>query len=179
MLSKNSVVAIFDEHTQAEEAVKQLQQDGFDMKGISIVGKDYHTDEHVVGYYTTGERMKYWGKYGAFWGGIWGLLFGSAVFMIPGLGLLAMAGPVVSWIAGALEGAVVIGGLSAVGAGLYSIGIPKKSILQYETSLKAGKFLLMIHGTLDEVTRAQAILGKSGAVETDLHVSEAPVAALV
>jgi len=99
--------------------------------------------------------MKYWGKNGAFWGGIWGLLFGSAIFMIPGIGPLVAAGPVVAWIVAALEGAVVVGGLSALGAGLYSIGIPQNSILQYETSLKAGSFLLVVHGTPDVVTRAQ------------------------
>src|ERR1700722_13605091 len=152
MLNKNSVVAMFDQHTQAEEAVKQLQESGIDMKELSIVGKDYHTEENVVGYYTTGDRMKQWGKYGAFWGGLWGMLFGSAFFMIPGIGPLVMAGPVVAWIVAALEGAVVVGGFSALGAGLYSIGIPKKSILQYESSLKAGKFMLVVHGTADEVT---------------------------
>ncbi len=169
---------MFDQHTQAEEAVKQLQQAGFDMKKLSIVGKGYHSEENVVGYYTTGERMMHWGKFGAFWGGIWGLLFGSAFFMIPGIGPLAMAGPIVGWIAGALEGAAVVGGLSAIGAALYSIGIPKKSILQYETSLKAGKFMLVAHGTPDEVTRAKAILATSGASETRLHLADAPVAAL-
>jgi hypothetical protein len=35
------------------------------------VGKEYHTEEQVVGHYNTGDRMKYWGKMGAFWGGIW------------------------------------------------------------------------------------------------------------
>ena len=74
----NSVVAIYATHAQAEEAVKELQRSGFDMKKMSIVGKDYHTDEQVVGYYNTGDRMKYWGKQGAFWGGIWGMLFGAA-----------------------------------------------------------------------------------------------------
>ena len=178
MLDKNSVVAMFDQHTQAEEAVKELQKAGFDMKKLSIVGKGYHTEENVVGYYTTGERMKHWGKYGAFWGGIWGLLFGSAVFMIPGVGPIMAAGPIVAWITGALEGAAVVGGLSAIGAGLYSIGIPKKSILQYETSLKAGKFMLVAHGTPDEVTRAKAVLANSGTSETQLHLAEAPVAAM-
>ena len=106
------------------------------MKKMSIVGKDYHTDEQVVGYYNTGDRMKYWGKMGAFWGGIWGWLFGAAFFMIPGLGPILVAGPLVAWIVGALEGAVLVGGLSALGAGLYSIGIPKDSVVKYETALK-------------------------------------------
>jgi hypothetical protein len=97
------------------------------MKKLSIVGKDYHTEEHVVGYYNAGDRMKFWGKLGAFWGGLWNLLFGSALFLIPGIGPVVVFGPLVSWMVGALEGAVVVGGLSALGAGLYSIGIPKDS----------------------------------------------------
>src|ERR1700689_2950816 len=146
MPETNSVVAIYGTHSQAEEAVKELQKSGFDMKKMSIVGKDYHTDEHVVGYYNTGDRMKYWGKMGAFWGGIWGLLFGAAFFVVPGIGPVLVAGPVAAWIVAALEGAAVVGGLSAIGAGLYSIGIPKDSILRYEVALKAAKFLLIAHG---------------------------------
>ena len=76
----NSVVAVFESHDQAENAIRELQKDGFDMKKLSIVGKDFHTEEHVVGYYTTGDRMLYWGKLGAFWGGFWGLL-GAAVWL--------------------------------------------------------------------------------------------------
>ncbi len=91
--------------------------------------------------------MLYWGKQGAFWGGLWGLLFGSAFFFVPGVGPLLMAGPLVTWMVGTLEGAAVLGGFSALGAALASIGIPKHSILQYEANLKAGKFLLILHAT--------------------------------
>ena len=178
MLDKNSVVAIFDRHNQAEEAVKQLQEFGFDMKTLSIVGKGYHSEENVIGYYTAGDRMKYWGANGAFWGGLWGLLFGSALFVIPGIGPLVAAGPLVAWMVAALEGAAVVGGFSALGAGLYSIGIPKKSILLYEASLKAGKFMLVVHGTSGEVAHAQAILSTSGASEVQLHLVAAEIAAL-
>ena len=169
MSEKNSVVAIFESHNQAEDAVRELQKDGFDMKKLSIVGKDYHTDEHVVGYYTTGDRMMYWGKLGAFWGGFWGLLFGSAFFWVPGVGPLVVAGPLVTWIVAALEGAAVMGGLSALGAALASIGIPKNRILQYEASLKAGKFLLILHGTPQEVERAKQRLDDTEATETTVH----------
>jgi hypothetical protein len=61
--------------------------------------------------------MKYWGKIGAFWDGFWGLPFGSAAFAIPGIGPILVAGPLVGWIIAGLEGAVVVGGVSAVGAG--------------------------------------------------------------
>ena len=83
MAENNAVVGVYNSHTEAEASIKELQRSGFDMKKLSIVGKDYHTEEHVVGYYNTGDRMKVWGKLGAFWGGFWGLLFGSAMFLNP------------------------------------------------------------------------------------------------
>ncbi len=177
MSEQNSVVAIYSSHTGAEQAVKELQRGGIDMHSLSIVGKDYHTDENVVGYYNTGDRMKYWGKVGAFWGGFWGLLFGSAFFAIPGLGAVLVAGPLVAWIVGALEGAVVVGGLSAVGAGLVSIGIPKDSVVQYETALKTDKFLLMVHGSIAQVEKAKEILGNTQPENVHFYSVEAMAAA--
>jgi uncharacterized membrane protein len=175
MSDKNSLIAMFQEHAQAEKAVKELQKDGFDMKRLSIVGKDYHIDENVVGYYNVGDRMKFWGKQGAFWGGFWGLLFGSGLFFIPAIGPLVVFGPLVGWIAGALEGAVVVGGLSALGAGLYSMGIPKDSIVKYETDIKAGKFGLIYHGTPEETEKAKQILDSTNAAETHLHLNETAI----
>jgi len=157
----NSVVAIYKSHVEAEAAIKDLQSSGIDMKKLSIVGRDYHTDQQVIGYYNIGDRMKYWGKMGAFWGGIWGWLLGSAFFLVPGIGSLLVAGPLVGWIIGALEGAVVVGGLSAIGAGLYSVGIPKNSILRYETALKAGKYVVISHGTAGEVAITRDILNRT------------------
>jgi uncharacterized membrane protein len=159
MIPTNSVVAIYDTHEQAEHAVKELQEAGVDMKSLSIAGRDTHTDEHVVGYYNAGDRMKYWGKVGAFWGGFWGLLFGSALFAIPGIGPILVAGPLVAWIIAGLEGAAVVGGVSAVGAGLVSIGIPKDSVLKYDVALKTDKYLLIVHGTPDDVEKAKNIIG--------------------
>ena len=92
-MEKNEpVVAVYDTHQQAEETIKELQKSGFDMKQLSIVGRDYHSEEQVVGYYNACDRMKYWGKLGAFWGGFWGLLFGSAFFWVPGIGQVLVAG---------------------------------------------------------------------------------------
>jgi hypothetical protein len=167
--NENAVVAIYKSHAEAEAAVKELQQSGFDMKKLSIVGRDYHTDEQVVGYYNAGDRMKYWGKLGAFWGGVWGLLLGSGFFWIPGLGPLLVAGPLVTWILGALQGAVVVGGLSVIGAGLYSLGIPKNSIVQYEAAIKSGRFVVIAHGTLEETTHAREIINSTNPECAEFH----------
>ena len=172
MSATNAAVAIYDTHSQAEEAVKELQRSGIDMKKLSIVGKDYHTEEQVVGYYNTGDRMKYWGKLGAFWGGLWGMLFGAAFFAIPGLGPVLVAGPLVAWIVGALEGAVVVGGMSAIGAGLYSIGIPKDSVVKYETAIGSDKFIVLAHGTAAEVAKAKDIMQTTHPVEVAVHMAE-------
>jgi uncharacterized membrane protein len=172
METKNSVVAIYDTHDKAETAVKELQKSGFTMKNLSIVGKDYHSEENVVGYYNAGDRMVFWGKRGAFWGGLFGFMFGSAFFFIPGIGPLIVLGPLVSWIVGALEGAVVVGGISALGAALYSVGIPKDSVIEYESALKADKFLVIAHGTPAQVTNAHLILDKAGASAAHIHQAE-------
>ena len=181
----NTTVAIYKSHAEAEAAIKKLKDSAFDLKKLSIVGRDYHTDEQVIGYYNAGDRIKFWGKEGAFWGGIWGMLFGSAFFIVPGIGPMIIAGPLVAWIIGALEGAAVFGGLSAIGAGLYSLGIPKDSILSYETALKAGKFVLIAHGSAKEVAHAKEIIShtsaeafeQSSCCSKNAEHSEAPAAA--
>jgi uncharacterized membrane protein len=176
-LNFDSVVAVFHTHPEAEQGVKELQRAGIDMHTVSIVARDSHTDEQVVGYYNAGDRMKRWGKVGAFWGGFWGLLFGSAFFAIPGIGPILVAGPLVAWIVGALEGAAVVGGLGALGAGLFSIGIPKNSVIEYETAVKSDKFVLIVHGTAGEVAKAKDVLYTIKPAYLDLHSQEEPVAA--
>ncbi len=169
MQKTNSVVAVYSTHPQAEEAVRAFQSSGFDMKKLSIVGKDYHSEEHVIGFYNAGDRMAFWGKRGAFWGTFWGMLFGSGLFLIPGVGHLMVLGPLVGWIVGALGEGALVGGLTALGAGLYSIGIPKDSILRYETALKADQFVVVAHGTVDDMITAKRILAGTGALSVDDH----------
>ena len=166
MQNENAPFFIFNTHVEAEEAIKSLSRAGFDLKKLSLVGKGYHSEEHPLGFYTAGDRIKSWGGIGAFWGGIWGLLLAPAVFFIPGIGLLAMAGPVVATLVGALEGAVVVGGLSALGAALTQIGVPKDDVIKYETALKVDKYVLMVHGSAEELVRAHAVLAGAKALET-------------
>jgi hypothetical protein len=165
----NNVVAVYNSHTEAEQAVGKLSAASFDIKKISIIGKDYHTEEKVVGYYSTGDRMKSWGGMGAFWGGIWGLLFGAGFFLIPGIGPVLVAGPFLAALIGALESAVLVGGLSALAAGLVSAGIPKESALKYEAEIKADKFVLVVHGSPEELEQARTILTDTLPVSIEKH----------
>jgi hypothetical protein len=163
MTHSESSFHVFDTHAAAEEAIRKLGKAGFDLKHLSLVGKGYHTEEKPMGFYTVGDRIKAWGGTGAFWGGIWGLLLAPAVFVLPGLGVVAMAGPVVAAVVGALEGAVVVGGLSALGAALAQIGVPEDDAIKYEADLKVDKYLLVVHGTAEEQARADHVLAHTAA----------------
>ncbi len=158
MQEVHTVVAAFNNHERAELAVKKLAAADFDIKSLSIVGRGYHKDENIFGFYNVGERVTLWGGRGAFWGALWGLFFGGLFVTLPVSGPVIVLGYLASAIATAIEGAVVVGGLSALGAALYSIGIPKDSVLKYETAISADKFLVMAHGSADEVRRARDIL---------------------
>jgi hypothetical protein len=96
---------------------------------------------------------------------LWGLLLGSAFFWVPGIGPILVAGPLAASILGALEGAVAVGGLSALAAGLYSLGIPKNSVAAFETVVQAGKYVLVAHGTSEQVATAKKIIETTKASE--------------
>ena len=171
MSHHDAVVAVFAHRTEAESAVRKLVDAGFDMKHFSIVGKGYHTEEKVIGFYNTGDRMKFWGTNGAMWGGIWGLFFGGILFTIPVVGHVMVLGHLAAMVFGALEGAFVVGGLSALGAALFSIGIPRDSVIQYEEALKTDGFLVVAHGASEEMARAKAILATENPARLDLHAN--------
>ena len=169
MEKADTVIAVFADHKAAETAVKKLTAAGFEMKNLSVVGKGYHTDEKVVGFYNAGERIKFWGTRGAFWGGLWGMFFGGLFLAIPVVGHVVVLGYLASMAIYGIENAIVVGGLSALGAALYGIGVPKDSVIQYETALKADSFLVMAHGTAEEVARAKTILGTANPSRLDVH----------
>lgn len=162
-------VAIYDTHAKADEAVKTLQKAGFDMKTISIMGKGYHTEEHVTGYFNLGDRVKFFGKLGAFWGGLAGVLTGSALMFVPVVGHLIVLGPIAATIVSGIEGAIVGGGASALVGALSALGIPKDSVVRYETALKADKFLVLVNTDLSGVARAHVALGGAELAGFDHH----------
>ncbi len=164
-----TLAAIFANHEQAERAVKSLADNHFDMTKLSIVGQGYHTEETVVGFYNTGDRIRFWGRRGAFWGGLWGLFFGGVFLMVPVMGQVMVLGYLATAVASAVEGALVIGGLGALGAALVSIGVPKDSVIQYETALKADEFLVLAQGSPAELAWARTILAAADATSIGLH----------
>lgn len=162
MSPTDTVIAIYPDHQTAEAAVRKLAAFGLEMSSLSIVGKGYHTEEKVVGFYNVGDRVKFWGSRGAFWGGLWGLFFGGVILTTPVVGPVVALGYITASLLSALEGAVVLGGLGVFAAALSSIGVPENSVLDYETAVAADGFLVMAHGTADTAARAKAVLDSAG-----------------
>ena len=113
-----SIVAALNTSIEAKKAVRKLQKAGFDMRKLSILGRDY------------------------------------------------------AWIICAFQWAAVVRGLSALDAVLYSIGIPGDSIPKYETSLESNKFLVVAHGTTEEIDWACDILQGTEGAQAEAHRGE-------
>lgn len=158
MKSHDVTIAVFDTHMAADEAVKSLSDAEFNIKNLSVVGQGYHTEEKVVGFYNMRDKVAFWGSRGAFWGGLWGLFVGGVFMTTPLVGPMIVLGFLGAQVVMALESAAVVGGLSALGAALTTLGTPKDSVIRYEEAIEADKFLVMAHGTPEEMARAKAIL---------------------
>ncbi len=158
MSKNNSCVSIYPTHQATEQALGELRKAGVDLRQVSIASKGYHSEAHPIGFYNVGDRICYWGVQGDFWAGLWGLLSGAAFFWVPGFGPLAAAGPLVASLMCGLEGVAIGGGFSVLGAALYSMGISRDSISQYEQAVKAEQFLLIVHGDRSDVEQACEIL---------------------
>jgi len=175
MSNKNNCIAIFNSFQEAEQAVMSLEHAGFDMKKLAIVGKDYQKENQVIGYYNMFDRAKFWSKRGAFWGGLWGVLFSPAFMCVPVAGTLTAGGLLLSTVASGVSTAIITGGLTALGATLYSIGIPKNSVLRYETAIKMDKHLLVVQGVRSEVELARDLLNTTTgkAIEVEVYSATA------
>jgi uncharacterized membrane protein len=173
MTNSAVTIAVFPNHLAAEDAVKTLANTGIEMKNISIIGKNYHTEETPVGYFNAGDRAKVFGKLGAFWGGLFGLLFGSLFLFIPVFGHLVILGPLAAIVANTVEGAAVVGVAGALAGALSAIGVPKNSIVRYETELKADNLVLAVQVSPEAVEKARAALAPAAEGEVETFKSEA------
>lgn len=162
--SDEAVVAIFRNHDAAEEAVRRLSDGGLPMRHISIVGRNFETREDVQGFYRPADAAFDGAASGAWFGGLFGLMMGAmGFFVMPAIGALMVMGPLSGMIAGAIGGA----GVGALINGLVAAGVPRDQAVMYQERLKAGEFLVIVHGPAGETARAHEIL--EGTTQTHLQ----------
>ena len=175
MNDMGSLIAVFETCRAVETAVRALRKSGYNLKELSVLGNEHYEDEGVIAYYSAGCRMRYWGHRRAFWGGLWQCLTGAGFFLVPGIGPILVAGPAVAWVSCVLEGALLVPGLSVLGAGLYNRGIPKEFALLCENALKTDKLVVVAQGVPHEVMHAKDILRATRPRQIELYVAEAMV----
>lgn len=158
MRESNALVAVYDTPAEVEAGILALRKAAFELRNVSVLGPGSSSPGKPVAYYQMPGRIGCWGQRGVFWTGVWGILFGWALVSLPEFGPVLIAGPLAMWIIAALDNAPLFAGLSAVGAGLYSIGIPRARIMCYEAALKRHLYLMVVHGAAADVSRAKGIL---------------------
>jgi uncharacterized membrane protein len=163
---------------QAEDAVRALDQGGFPIEQISVVAQDLQSEKQVHGYVTAGDLAKGGATTGAWMGGLFGLLVGAAFIWVPGFGPLLVAGPLAAMLLGGIEGALAGAAGGGVMGALMGWGVSNKHILKYEEHVKGGKYLVIAHGTNDQVMQAREIFNHTDVEEVNVH-AESPVAAVV
>lgn len=158
MTSADAVITAFDTHAEAEEAIRELEQSGFDMRKLSIIGKGYHTEEYPLGYLTIADRIRNWGSFGLFWGALWGMLLGALFPWLPLQPALLYPLPLSNLLYGAVEGAALFGLLGIAAAVLATFFTRRKQHIKYATRLGAEQYLLVALGEPGEINKARRIL---------------------
>jgi hypothetical protein len=169
MSQESSVIGVYKHIDEAEEAVRKLGEGGFPIDRVSIIAKDLGTEKKVHGFVTSCDVAKSAAGTGAWVGGLFGLLVGAAFLWVPGVGPLVVAGSLTSALLGGMEGAVAGAAVSGMLGWLTGLGISKQHILKYEESVKAGRCLVIAHGSADLVQKAKQVLEGTKPAELTVH----------
>jgi len=164
---------IFDDETSATRVVEKLIEDDFPMDRLSLLHRSGGSGDDMLGlaYSDTEERIKVWGEHGAAWGALWGLLAGATgLFVLPGIGPLLAAGPVVEALGGAIAGAALAGGamagaaaLTQLAGALHRMGVPDADIEVIHDAIQQGRYAVILHCAPEQVEQCAMRLGWAGA----------------
>jgi hypothetical protein len=169
-------VGLFYSRDEAERALRELKDDGFDMNRVNVIAKDADQVTQSAGVDTAdhegnnaAEGAGAGATSGAVLGGITGLLIGLGTLAIPGVGPIIVAGEAATTIATTLAGAGIGAAAGGIIGGLVGMGIPEDKAKVYSDRVGKGSYLLMVNGTSDDINRAETILHNSGIEEYDVY----------
>lgn len=147
----NLVAAVFADAQRAQAVVEQLAEQDFPMDQVSLLHRAGGQGDDFLGlaYGSEHERVRVWGSHGAFWGALGGLIAGaSGLLLVPGVGPLLVAGPLLDLVAGAVTGAGLMLGAAAVTRvtiALRRAGIPESKLDALHQAILDGRTLLILH----------------------------------
>jgi hypothetical protein len=173
------LVAVYRNETDAQHAVEKLNEKGCAMDMVSVLGRAHPSGDDVLGiYYTsTGARMKAWARQGALWGALWGMVAGAAALIVlPGVGTVLAAGPIVeamitafgggvlgAAVGGTLGGAAMTGAAAATHLGIvmHRVGIPHDHLDQLHAAIEQGHYVLLLRQGSAEIQAWKSLLQSS------------------
>ena len=147
----NTIITTFNQRQDAENATYKLRNEGFDVENISIIGGNVGEDESATNSVTAGSVL----------GGVAGLLLGAGTFAIPGLGVVAAAGPIAGLISGGVAGGVI--------GALASIGVSDEDTNKYQAKIKDGKYILTIKVDRDSTDIVKSVVSSYGGYDIDVY----------
>ena len=158
----------FKTHDLAETAIRALGEAGIVLKDVSIVAQNLQTTEQVQGFITTGDVARSGAGVGAWWGGLFGILAGAAFLWVPGVGPLIVAGSLAASFLGLLEGAAVGSASGVLIGALLGFGLSNDRAIKYESVVRAGHFLVLVHADESHSPTVRQVLERHGAVSVDV-----------
>lgn len=175
--AERTVSAIFKEREQIDGVIRRLLDRGISRDDISVVGKNFHSETKIAGFITKKDVIFGGLKQGAIFGSLFGsalaLLTGVGVLFVPFIGTLVAAGPLGAALLGAASGAIA----GSAGAGLVSalvtLGMPEDKATVYQTRIEAGDFMVAVEVPADKSGEIQLLLESAGGEE--IHTNETPL----
>lgn len=157
------VTAVFLQQSHAENAARQIKEEGLKTDDISIVARDNSQDKNSGPLMKENKGVKDnisdGVVAGGIIGGLAGLLIGAGTLAVPGFGIVAAAGPVAGLISGTAAGGIA--------GGLIDLGIPEDMGRHYENEIKKGKILFSMKTENQNVDRVSNILRHNGAEKVE------------
>ncbi len=170
--TRESLVGTYSTMGDAEAAVKLLSNGKFPIDHLSILTTNLDSEKDVIGFVTQGDMVKDEAKAGAWFGGLYGLLVGTAFIWVPDIGPLYVAGPLAATLISTLEGAVTGSTLASLLSGLANWSVDKQHISTYADELRAGKFLIIAHGSQQEIAKAEKMLKNTHPKKLNFHTEK-------
>jgi len=162
-------VGVFSNYRDAEAALNQLKNSGFDMNYVSVVARDADKHHDIAGADVkdaSGNKADEGAVTGAVTGGalggLTGLLVGLGALAIPGVGPVMLAGATATAIATTLSGTAIGAAAGGLIGALVGLGIPEERAKVYSDRVSRGDYLVLVDGTDEEIAVAERILHHGG-----------------
>ena len=156
----HTAVAQFADKEQAEDCIRKLDHEGFDIRQLTLIGKGFYSQQHVLGFYGVLYRARNRGLRWAVNGGIWGLLFATSYLLLEGYTVLKVFPWLVLYLAACWS--FVFGMVGFLWGGFSGIRLRSRQPLRYSTRFRAATYLLIAKGDEPQIDRFRELL--------DLHL---------